>query len=178
MNAQELKDFLDQKVVEFNNPRFIESDPIQIPHQFSLKEDIEIAGFLTATIAWGNRKMIIKNASRMMDYLGNSPYDFVMNHSEENLLQINNFVHRTFNSLDFQYFIKALKNIYTNHQGLEQVFTNNASTTSIQPAIHNFKQLFFELEHLQRTEKHISDPFKNSAAKRINILIRLIMVAN
>lgn len=172
LNSEELKEFLDEKVIEFNNPNFIESDPIQIPHRFLLKEDIEIAGFLTATIAWGNRKMIIKNATRMIELMGNSPYDFVMNHSEENLTQINDFVHRTFNSIDFQYFIKALNNIYTNHHGLERVFTNQASTTSIQPAIHKFKQLFFELEHLQRTEKHISDPFKNSAAKRLNMYLR------
>jgi len=172
MKTQELKEFLDEKVAEFNNPKFIESDPIQIPHQFSLKEDIEIAGFLTATIAWGNRKMIIKNASNMMDYLGNSPYDFIMNHSEDNLIQITQFVHRTFNSLDFQYFIKALQHIYKNHNGLEAVFTNNATKTSLQPAIHQFKQLFFEKDHLQRTEKHISDPLKNSAAKRLNMYLR------
>lgn len=172
MNSFELKEFLDEKVIEFNNPKFIESDPIQIPHRFSLKEDIEIAGFLTATIAWGNRKMIIKNASKMMDYLGNSPYDFIMNHSDEQRTQINEFVHRTFNSIDFQYFIKSLRHIYQKHSGLEAVFTSNVTNTSVQPAIHQFKQLFFELAHPQRTEKHISDPFKNSAAKRINMYLR------
>ncbi|RXP57647.1 TIGR02757 family protein [Lutibacter sp. HS1-25] len=172
MNKTELKEFLDQKVIQYNNPNFIESDPIQIPHQFSIKEDIEIAGFLTATIAWGNRKMIIKNASKMVELMGNSPYDFVMNHKEHHLDNFDSFVHRTFNAYDFQYFIKSLQHIYKNHQGLENVFSKNTTKTSIQPAIHNFKQLFFEIPHLQRTEKHISDPLKGSAAKRINMFLR------
>jgi len=172
LNKTELKEFLDQKVIQYNNPNFIESDPIQIPHQFSIKEDIEIAGFLTATIAWGNRKMIIKNASKMVELMGNSPYDFVMNHKEHHLDNFDSFVHRTFNASDFQYFIKSLQHIYKNHQGLENVFNKNTTKTSIQPAIHNFKQLFFEIPHLQRTEKHISDPLKGSAAKRINMFLR------
>ena len=102
MNFSELKDFLDEKVLQYNTLDFIESDPVQIPHLFTLKEDIEIAGFLSATIAWGNRKMIIKNSHRMMDLMGNSPYDFVMSHSENNLEQLESFVHRTFKG---QYFI-------------------------------------------------------------------------
>ena len=100
MNANELKEFLDEKTNLYNNPKFIESDPIQIPHEFSLKEDIEIAGFLSATIAWGNRAIIIRNASKMMNLLGNSPYDFVMNHKNHHLDSFEGFVHRTFNHND------------------------------------------------------------------------------
>ena len=172
MNKSELKEFLDEKVLEYNNPKFIESDPIQIPHLFSQKEDIEIAGFLTATIAWGNRKMIIKNAHKMMELMGNSPFDFVMNHKKQDLEQIEGFVHRTFNSTDFIYFIKALNHIYTNHQGLEYLFKLNATNQSLQPAIHNLKKVFFEINHPIRTLKHISDPVKGSAAKRINMFLR------
>ncbi|MHA7944057.1 TIGR02757 family protein [Formosa sp. 3Alg 14/1] len=172
MTKTELKDFLDSKVIEYNNPNFIESDPIQVPHQFTLKEDIEISGFLTATISWGNRKSIIKNANRMMELLDHSPYDFVMNHSETDLDTLNAFVHRTFNGADFAQFITSLKHIYTNHYGLETLFAKHADTDSLQPAIHQFKKVFFEAEHLQRTQKHISDPMKNSAAKRINMFLR------
>ena len=172
MNKQELKEFLDEKVLEYNNPKFIESDPIQIPHLFSLKEDIEIAGFLAATIAWGNRKMIIKNAHKMMEIMGNSPYDFVMNHKEHHLDNFDGFVHRTFNSIDLTHFIKALHHIYTKHSGLENIFTQNASKDSIQPAIHQLKKVFFEINHPLRTTKHISDPLKGSAAKRINMYLR------
>lgn len=172
MTNSELKIFLDEKVELYNNPNFIESDPIQIPHQFSLKEDIEIAGFLSSIIAWGNRKMIINNSKKMMDLMGNSPYDFVMSHQDYQLERLENFVHRTFNGRDFTTFIKALQHIYKNHNGLEAVFLKNQEDNSMQRSIHEFKKLFFEIEHQQRTRKHISDPLNNSAAKRINMFLR------
>jgi len=172
MIETELKEFLDAKVVQYNNPKFIESDPIQIPHQFTLKEDIEISAFLTATIAWGNRKMIIKNANRMMELLGNSPYDFIMNHKEHHLDSLDSFVHRTFNGVDFTYFIKALQHIYNNHKGLEAIFSTHSKNDSLQTTVHHFKTIFFEIQHPLRTQKHISDPLKGSAAKRINMFLR------
>lgn len=172
LKKAEIKSFLDYKVEEYDTPEFIETDPIFIPHQFSKKEDIEIAGFLTATIAWGNRKSILNNAGRLMDLLDNSPYDFVSNHTDEDLRFLENFVHRTFNGTDLQYFITALQNIYKNHGGLEGVFTKFAEKDNLQPGIHHFKKIFFELPHLQRTQKHVSDPLKNSAAKRINMFLR------
>jgi len=168
----ELEQFLNEKVIQYNQPRFIESDPIQIPHQFSKKEDIEIAGFLTATIAWGKRPMIIKNANKMMGIMGNSPYDFIINHKKKDLEDIQNFVHRTFNILDFQFFIKSLKNIYLNHDGLESVFAKHIQDNTMQNSIHQFKKVFFEIEHPSRTTKHVSDPIKGSAAKRINMYLR------
>ncbi|WMI65519.1 TIGR02757 family protein [Aestuariibaculum sp. YM273] len=171
----DLKEFLDSKVIEYNNPSFIDSDPIQIPHRYSLKEDIEISAFLAATIAWGNRKMIIKNGERMMELMGNSPYDFVLNHNETHLNRLDDFVHRTFNGTDFKYFIKALENIYVNHGGLEYVFNQNISENSLQPAIHEFKNLFFSLEHELRTKKHIGDPNKGSACKRLNMMLRWLV---
>ena len=172
MNPSELKDFLDQKVLQYNTLDFIDSDPVQIPHLFSLKEDIEIAGFLSATIAWGNRKMIIQNSHKMMDFMGNAPYDFVMSHSETDLQRLDTFVHRTFNGLDFATFIRSLKNIYKNHQGLESVFAKNNDTTDMQKSITDFKKIFFEVQHDYRTQKHVSDPSNNSAAKRINMFLR------
>jgi uncharacterized protein (TIGR02757 family) len=172
MTNPELKSFLDEKVELYNNPNFIESDPIQIPHQFSLKEDIEIAGFLAATIAWGNRKMIIQNSKKMMNLMGDSPYDFVMNHQEYHLEKLEKFVHRTFNGSDFSTFIKGLNHIYTDHNGLESVFSKNIEENSMQKSISEFKKIFFEIEHQNRTQKHISDPLNNSAAKRINMFLR------
>jgi uncharacterized protein (TIGR02757 family) len=176
MNKTELKSFLDEKVALYNNTNFIESDPVQIPHLFTRKEDIEIAGFLSATIAWGNRKMIIKNSHKMMDLIGNSPFDFVMSHQQTDLERLETFVHRTFNGQDFMGFIKGLQHIYKNHGGLENVFIQNIEGDNLQNSIHKFKQLFFEIPHLNRTQKHISDPLKGSAAKRINISKQLIKV--
>lgn len=172
MTHSELKEFLNAKVIEYNTLNFIDSDPVQIPHLYKEKEDIEIAGFLTSTIAWGKREMIIKNSHKMMDFLGNSPYDFVMNHSKEQIENIDNFVHRTFNIEDFKYFLTALKHIYSKHDGLEAIFTKHKTDNSLQPAIHEFKKIFFEIEHLPRTTKHVSDPLKGSAAKRINMYLR------
>jgi uncharacterized protein (TIGR02757 family) len=180
MNSSELKSFLDEKVLQYNTLDFIESDPVQIPHLFSLKEDIEIAGFLSATIAWGNRKMIIKNAHKMMDLMGNSPYDFVMSHTDDDLERLESFVHRTFNGQDFVSFIKGLQHIYNNHDGLEAVFSKklnsngnfNDKTINLQNNISNFKKTFFEIPHQIRTQKHISDPMNGSAAKRINMYLR------
>ena len=168
----ELKDFLDSKVEQYNHPRFIESDPIQVHHQFSKKEDIEIAGFLTATIAWGNRKSIIKNAKRMMVLLDQSPYEFITQHQDTDLETLLPFVHRTFNGSDFIQFITSLKHIYANHNGLEAVFEKHVESNSLQLAIHHFKSYFFEIPHLERSKKHVSDPLKNSAAKRINMYLR------
>lgn len=172
MKKGELKSFLDFKTQQYNQPRFIETDPIQIPHEFSKKEDIEISGFLTATIAWGNRKSILKNADNLMQLLDRSPYDFILNHSEEDLENLEPFVHRTFNGTDLIYFIKSLQNIYLEHGGLERIFSRYAEEKSLQPAIHQFKRIFFELPHPPRTQKHVSDPLKNSAAKRINMFLR------
>ena len=172
MNPSELKDFLDEKVLQYNTLDFIESDPVQIPHLFSLKEDIEIAGFLSATIAWGNRKMIINNSHRMMDLMGNAPFDFVMSHTENDLERLETFVHRTFNGIDFACFIRSIQHIYTNHGGLEAVFSKHQETHSMQKSIHEFKKVFFEVPHQYRTQKHISDPLNNSAAKRINMYLR------
>jgi uncharacterized protein (TIGR02757 family) len=172
MNSAELQSFLDEKVTQYNTRDFIDSDPVQIPHLFTQKEDIEIAGFLAETIAWGNRKMIIKNAHRMMELMGNSPYDFVLSHQEKDLKDLESFVHRTFNGQDFIVFIKGLQHIYQKHNGLEAVFAKNQETLSMQKSIHEFKKVFFNVPHTPRTQKHISDPLNNSAAKRINMYLR------
>ena len=178
MKRSELKEFLDEKVELYNRPSFLESDPIQVPHRFSKKEDIEIAAFLTATIAWGNRKSIIKNATRLMELMDNDPYNFVMGFHTNQLKRFEGFVHRTFNETDIVYFVKALNHIYAQHGGMEAVFRRYADEDSLQYAIHKFRSHFFELPHLQRTEKHIGDPMKNSAAKRTNMFLRWMVRGN
>jgi uncharacterized protein (TIGR02757 family) len=158
--------------LQYNRPDFIELDPIQVPHQYERKEDIEIAGFLAAVIAWGKRASIIQSAQKMMKLMGHSPYDFIMEHREEHLERMTGFVHRTFNSTDLIYFIRALKHIYAYRDGLEGIFQKYQTDTSLQPAIHQLKQDFFSLNHPARTRKHLPDPEKGSAAKRINMFLR------
>jgi len=172
-NKRELKEFMDAKVQQYNHPSFLVSDPIQIPHLFTAKEDIEISAFLTATIAWGNRKSIITNASYLMDLLDRAPHQFVVSHTQSDLASLQPFVHRTFNGEDLGFFIRGLQHIYKNYGGLEGVFKKHGQQdTSLQPSISHFKKLFFEIPHPSRTEKHISDPVKGSAAKRINMFLR------
>lgn len=178
MNRKELVEFLDSKVAQYEHPRFLESDPLQIPHRYSKKEDVEISAFLTATIAWGNRKSIINNATHMMDLLDGAPHDFVQNHQEKDREKLSAFVHRTFNGEDLVYFLKSLQHIYKNLGGLEALFTTDDRRGSMQPRIADFKRVFFSLPHPRRTTKHVSDPLRGSAAKRINMFLRWMVRDN
>ncbi len=168
MEFNELKDFLDFKVEEYNNPKFIESDPIQLPHRYTLKEDIEITSFLISTIAWGNRKSIIKSGEKLLEIMGESPYDFVRSYNQTNSLK---FVHRTFNHVDLDFFFRSLKAIYS-QGGLEYSFSQHANIDGALGRIVNFRNSFLNTPHEVRSEKHISNPEKKSAAKRINMFLR------
>lgn len=168
-----IREFLQRKTEEFNCPEFIPEDPISVPHLFTRKEDREIAGFLVATIAWGQRPTIVKNGMRIMDLMSHSPYEFVMNSGPKDLARVASFVHRTFNGKDLVTFIRCLKNIYAKHGGLESVFTHTLKKENkMMDAISAFRQTFFSVKHESRTEKHVSDPAKNSSAKRINMFLR------
>lgn len=178
MKFDELKEFLDLKANHYQSQDFISADPIQIPHRFTKKEDVEIAGFLAATIAWGNRTSIIKNANKMMKLMDEAPFDFIVNHQTSDLDVFDGFVHRTFNATDLKYFVQAIKNLYVNKGGLEFCITQHVSKMPLQTALHNFKKDFFELPHELRTEKHLADPLKGSAAKRINMYLRWMVRPN
>lgn len=168
INLQQLRSTLNAKVVQYNHPSFIATDPIQVPHGFTLMQDIEIAGFLAASIAWGNRTMIIKNAARLMEIMEQQPYEYVMHAGPEELKKLDGFVHRTFNADDAIQFVYSLRNIYHQYGSMEKAFKGH----SVKDRIHHFRTVFFREDHLQRTEKHVSDPFKGSAAKRINMFLR------
>ncbi len=172
MNPEELKSFLNEKADYYNRPNFIESDPIQIPHGFDLREDIEISAFLTAIIAWGNRKSVISSARKMMTIMGDSPYDFVMSATDAQMQNLQSFVHRTFNGADLYAFVLSLRHLYQYHGGMEPVFAANLTEGSLQPAIHEFRKLFLLEQHPARVARHVSDPMKNSAAKRMNMFLR------
>lgn len=172
-SSENIKSFLDEKMQLFNRAEFIETDPIQVPALFTTKENIEIAGFLAATLAWGQRPTIIRNALKIIVLMQNNPIEFLLNSSEEDWEVFQSFKHRTFNGTDCIYFLKSLKNIYQNHGGLEQVFTDGfRNGNSIFSALVYFRKVFFELEHELRTEKHVSDVEKGAAAKRLNMYLR------
>ena len=173
MTHSELNEFLLAKADQFESLSFIEDDPISIPHQFRQKEDIEIIGLLVATIAWGNRKSIIKSGNQLVALFGSSPYDFVMNFNANRTLK---FVHRTFSGEDLVFFIQALRTIYE-ADGLEAAFKKTA-IEGIEVSITNFRNAMLETPHLTRSTKHLSNPMMNSACKRINMYLRWMVRSN
>ena len=174
MKKTELKTFLEEKYLIYNTPEFITSDPISIPRRFSKLQDIEIAGFLAATIAWGQRPTIIRNAGRLMEWMDGAPHEFVLNHSLSDLKPFKEFVHRTFNSSDILYFIRALRHIYGKHNSMENAFLlpGKWKEPDTQNAIIRFRNLFFSIRHPERSRKHVSDPASGSAAKRLHMFLR------
>ena len=178
MTLLELKEFLDEKAEFYQQKEFIQTDPIIIPHEYDNKLDIEISGFLISVISWGNRKSIINSGYKIINLLEYSPYDFIMNHSDQDLKRIKGTIHRTFNSEDLIYFIKSLKNIYTNYNGLEGIISNKKNGDNLQERISIFKKIFFELDSPERTKKHLPDPLNGSAAKRFNMFLRWMVRSN
>lgn len=173
MKFEELKDFLDEKADFYNNLSFIENDPLQIPHRFSLKQDREIAGFLTATISWGNRKSIIADADKMMTWMDNAPHDFVLNHSSVDLKFLEGkSVHRTFNTEDFRFFLTSLKRLYHEHHSMEKLFLLNENEHNFNHSIERFRTEFFRENPVHRSSKHVSSPYKNSSSKRLMMFLR------
>jgi len=169
--SQSLHNLLESGYKRFNNRGFIETDPVCIPHRFTGKEDIEIAAFLTATIAWGNRPPIITNAGRLIEMMSNRPFEFVMTASSKEKDPLSRFVHRTFNGQDCLFFLESLKNIYCYHGGLETLFLT-INDIGVKESIVAFRKRFLELPHHKHAEKHLSDPSKGSAAKRLNLFLR------
>lgn len=169
---QELKHFLDTEFNRLNRPEFIADDPISVPHSFGRKEDIEISGFLTAILSWGQRKMIIQKANDLMNRMDNAPYDFIMNAHEKELKRIQGFVYRTFNETDCLTIIDALRNIYITHNGLEKLFGDGFAQKDAFQAIQNVHDFIFSFPHLERSRKHIANPASGSAAKRLNMYLR------
>lgn len=172
MMKKDLKTFLDDLADRFENPDFIPDDPISIPHLFSKKQDIEISGFLSATIAWGNRKSILTSADRILKIMDHAPHDFVLHHKDSDLRRCRGFVHRTFNAEDLQYFLSALQHIYQQFDDLEGAFTADFDGENIHTAIQSFRSAFFGIYPPGRTAKHVSDPYSGSSAKRLNMFLR------
>jgi uncharacterized protein (TIGR02757 family) len=170
-----IKDFLDEKVIQYNQPGFITLDPICIPHRFSNKQDIEISGFFAAILAWGQRKTIINKCLELFSLMDNAPYDFLLHHREEDLKSLLNFKHRTFNEIDTLYFVHFLSWYYRQHESLEDAFLigQTGKIDSMEPILTRFHEYFFSLpEAPSRTKKHIATPARKAACKRINMYLR------
>lgn len=166
---------MNRKADEYNHPAFINSDPICIPHSFSVKQDIEIAGFFSALMAWGNRTTIIAKGRFLMQLMENAPYEFCLHADEKQLRKLLAFKHRTFNATDILYFVEFLKYHYSHHESLEYAFTRwmHEGDTTVENALCGFYHYFFSLDDAPvRTRKHIASPEKKSGCKRLNMFLR------
>lgn len=173
IKSDELKDLLEHKYHQYNTSSFIEEDPISIPHQFSNKQDIEIAAFFAATLAWGQRPIIIRNAKHLLNLMDHAPHDFICNFEVSDLARFQNFKHRTFNGEDCENFLSSLQYIYRNHHSLDDLFKDlKKEHLNIASTLSAFKEFFFKSYPHTRTQKHIADPLKGSSAKRLNMFLR------
>lgn len=174
MHYPPLKQLLNEKLRLYHHPLFIKNDPVAVPHRFSKKQDIEIAGFFAAVLAWGNRTAIINSTNKLMQWMNDAPHDFILNHREKDLKPFLNFAHRTFNATDALYFIHFLRHHYQKYSSLETAFTTEKKYEheNVREALVYFHHYFFSLEHPERTKKHIATPAKNSACKRLNMFLR------
>jgi uncharacterized protein (TIGR02757 family) len=166
-----LKSFLDKKVDEYNQPSFIKNDPVSVPHLFSKKQDIEIAGFFAAIFSWGNRTTIINKSKELMTLMDHAPHQFIQQHTSSELKSLKDFKHRTFNSDDLFYFIEFLHRHYNKYDSLEKAFFPSSKMNAME-GLNYFRNYFFSAEHLKRTEKHISSPQQKSSCKRLNMFLR------
>jgi len=171
LTQEELFEFLEEKHLQYNTPAFIETDPISIPHSYVRKEDIEISGFITAMISWGNRTSILKDSGNLFKMMDGSPYDFILNATASDLAPFNSFYHRTFNGADCLFFLHSIKNIYLHKGGLESLL-KPADQDNLMQTITSFRSHFLETPHQKRSEKHIANPVKGASAKRILMFLR------
>lgn len=186
MIKKDLCDFLNKKVMQYEQAGFIKDDPISIPHRFSKLQDIEISGFFAAILAWGNRKSIIKSCTRLIEGMDYAPYDFIVNFGECELKPFSKFVHRTFNAIDLFHFFDFLKYHYQclGEPSLETAFSKYISSKNenIEAGLNGFYFSFFNAEIFKdypaRTKKHIASPAKKSACKRLNMFLRWMVRQN
>ncbi|MFA6128092.1 MAG: TIGR02757 family protein [Bacteroidales bacterium] len=171
LTQRELKDLLISKHDQYNHPEFIQNDPIRVPHSYTIREDIEIASFLTATIAWGNRASIIKNAENLMDRMDRAPHEYILSADSADLDRLEGFVHRTFNSNDLACFVRALQVVYKEHGGLEKVFADGYRNGGVFESLAWFRKVFISSGLEGRTLKHVPDVESGSAAKRLNLFL-------
>ncbi len=175
LNIRDMVPMLEEAVDKYNRPDFIESDPIQIPHEYTKKQDIEITAFWTSMLAWGQRKTIINKSRELFSLMDNSPHDFILNHKETELKPFESFKHRTFQPIDCLYFIHFLKSYYQQYDSLETAFHmhQKEKDSDVGNMLIGFHELFFDSELApQRTRKHIATPARKSTCKRLNMFLR------
>ncbi|MCB0586097.1 MAG: TIGR02757 family protein [Phaeodactylibacter sp.] len=172
---EDVEKLLEENAERYNRPAFIEADPISIPHRFSRLQDIEITGFWTAMLAWGQRKTIISKSEELLSLMGGAPYDFILHHKEKDRKPFLKFKHRTFQPTDTLYFLEFFQQYYRRHESLEDAFARHLSEKDehVEKALAGFHEFFFTLPYApERTRKHIATPARRSSCKRLNMFLR------
>ena len=172
----DLKKTLDEIYLKVNTKGFIINDPVQFPHRYKKKEDVEIAAFLAATIAWGRRDIIIRNCDRMFGMMKDGPHAFVMSGDFKKLGT--KCVHRTFNENDLKYYCLGLQYCYSEYGDLESLFASALRGDTAAKTVWDGMILFRET--IARGNKglysiHIADAASNSACKRLNLALRWLV---
>ncbi|MEG1904062.1 MAG: TIGR02757 family protein [Bacteroidales bacterium] len=169
MKIEDIKEFLDEAVLKINTPNFINDDPVQFPRRYDLLQDQEIAGFLTALISWGKRSMILKNADKMLTLLGPSPYEWIMNEGYSDIPS-HETIHRTFNTDDLKYIAKGLQALYQQYDSMQSLFIQK----DMFDGIISLREIILQANNNPgyRSEKHLSNPEKKSACKRIHMFLK------
>jgi uncharacterized protein (TIGR02757 family) len=166
---------LENLVKRYNVPNFIEKDPISVPHRFTKKQDIEIIGFWISMLAWGQRVTIINSANSILERMDNAPYDFIINHLEQDRTRFLDFKHRTFQATDTLYFLEFFQNYYKDNTSLETAFSKHLTKEdeTTEKALIGFHNTFFDHPYApDRTRKHVSTPVRGSTCKRLNMFLR------
>lgn len=173
MHLNEIEELLNQAYQCYAKSSFISDDPIQVPHRYQHPYDIEIAGFIAAMFSWGQRKIIIQKATNFLQWMGHSPYDFVLNAHDKDLTRFEQFKHRTFNGTDALFTIELLKNCYQNFGSIENAFFPDGKNFNVYEALCHFHDYAFRHNWApDRSRKHISNPAKGSTCKRLNMYLR------
>lgn len=173
LSSSALNEFLEHHFEKYNHPGFIDTDPISIPHAYEVKEDREIAGFITALLAWGQRPVILRNAQRFLELMDKDPHSFIREHTPNDRKRFSGFVHRTFNGEDAVYLLKALQQVYRHHGGLEGLLQKHITTPEeFGQSISRFRNDLLSFKAPARFSKHLADPLRNSSAKRLCMYFR------
>jgi uncharacterized protein (TIGR02757 family) len=172
----ELKIWLDLVNDQVEVPEYIPKDPVSFMHAFDKKEDQLIAGFFAAIMAWGRRDIVLNKVNDLLQRMDYEPEKFIRNFSEDDMIQLEGFKHRTFTSGDIFWLIRAMQSILKVHGDFES-FWKYCYTLAIKHSSHLMDEFHIEFfkfinDAPQRTKKHIANRKKNSSCKRLYLFLR------
>lgn len=171
---RDVAELLDYEAAKINNIGFVDSDPVQFPRRFSRLQDIEISGLLAAMIAWGNRKMICRDAERMLALMDHEPYRYVMDEGYEDLDGEMN-LHRTFFGRHFKYFLRGMNRIYRDYGSLDAFSAAVGAGDDAAPSwklVAEMQKVMSDVNGGETCSQCLPVNLDQTALKRINMALR------